>query len=297
MKSILKNHFTKQPRRIISALVLTSILSLSAGLTLLPSATAAPKKLSQEATDPGLVLSLENQTASVNLPKSVADAVLQNASQRLGLPVSQLRIVEAEQRNWPDSCLGLAPPGILCATLVVPGWLVTVEGGQQRLVYRTNENGSAIKLDEAASKIGDAGTIKPVPIPTSELPPPLKEGVIFRAIATGGIAGITTETNLLNDGRVIRVQVNGNGTTSQTHTSRISQQQVRQFQRVLKQQQFAQFNGLSYPAPNGAADFFTVTFTSRAATTRYTDINQERLPRSLQAVIQAWNQVLGSTHK
>ena len=77
------------------------------------------------------------------------------------------------------------------------------------MVYRTNADGSQITLDTAAS------TIKPVPIPTSELPPRLQEDVIFRAIATGGFAGQTYETNLFENGRVVRVLVNSDGTTSQ----------------------------------------------------------------------------------
>lgn len=233
----------------------------------------------------GLVLRLENQIAT-NLPPAVGDAVLQAASKESGLPVSELRIVGAEQRSWPDGCLGLAPPGTLCTAVIVDGWLVTVEAGQQRLVYRTNADGSQITLDTEAS------TIKPVPIPTSELPPRLQENVIFRAIASGGFAGQTYETNLFEDGRVIRVLVNPDGTTSQPQTKQISKQQVEQFKKLVKQE-FEQFNNLSYPAPSGAADYITITLTSRDEdTTRYTDINQERLPSSLQTVIQAWNQIV-----
>lgn len=375
MKGIIKNYLIKQPQQIIPALILTGILSLSAGLTLLQTATATPTKASLEAADKskgnlisdranqlprsvantvrrdlsrkvgipldqlkvinyrrkiwpsgclglarpdevctlalvegwritlsdgrsswvyrtdlqGLVLRLEPQKADVNLPKSVADAVLQAASQQSGLP-SQLRIIQSEQRTWSDSCLGLGGPAESCLRVLVPGWLVTVEGGQQRLVYHTNASGSMLRLNEAASQIGDADTIKPVSIPKNELPPPLKEGAIFRAITSGGIAGLTYETNLFKDGRVIRVQVNFNGTTSQPQTCLIFQQQVRQFQQLLEQQ-FTRFNGLSYPPPSGAADYITVTFTSHDGTTRYTDINQDRLPRSLQAVIQAWGQI------
>lgn len=147
----------------------------------------------------GLVFRLENQ--STNLPPAVANGVLEAASQESRLPISELRIVEGEQRSWPDACLGLAPPGVLCATVVVDGWLVTVEAGQQRLVYRTNADSSQIKLATKAS------TIKQVPIPTSELPPRLQENALFRAIAFGGFAGQTYETNLFEDGRVIRVLV------------------------------------------------------------------------------------------
>jgi hypothetical protein len=82
------------------------------------------------------------------LPDSVANAVLQDAQRRSQLPVKELRIVKSEQRNWPDGCLGLAPPGTFCTQIVVPGWQVTVESGQQSFIYRSNNSGSLVKLEK-----------------------------------------------------------------------------------------------------------------------------------------------------
>jgi len=71
----------------------------------------------------------------------------------------------------------------------------------------------------------------------------------------------------------------------------ISRQEVRQFQQLLEQQQFSQFNQLGYPAPRGAADYITVTLSSQSSTTRYADMGSDRLPQSLQAVIESWSQI------
>lgn len=363
MKDTNKNQFDRKTRQIFSVLVITGILSLSvSAVTMMQGAMAAPSYLAQQAGQ------------SDSLPRSVANAVLQDLSNREGIPISKLkiaefsrqtwpdgclglpnpdelctqalvegwrvvvsdgsqkwvyrtddsgrnirlenpnqtaslpspvanavikdatertkpRIVKVERRTWPNSCFGLNPPGVLCATVAIPGWLVTVVAGQQRLVYRTDD-GNTVLFDEAASQI-DNGTIKPVPIPESQLPPSLPSKVIFREINSGGIAGVTTQINLQNDGRLLRVQENSDGTTSQTQLTRISQQQVQQFQQLL-QQQFAQFSGLEYPPPAGVPDFITVTLTSPAGTTRYTDIDRDRLPSSLQAIVQAWNQIVAA---
>lgn len=241
----------------------------------------------------GQNIRLESQNAATDLPQAVADAALQDAAQQLNVPVSSLQIIQAEQREWSDSCLGLGGPEVLCAAVVVPGWLVTIASGQQRLVYRTNESGSVVVLDEAASSVGDADTIQPISIPKSQIPPALKSRVIFRAISSGGILGQTIETNLRGDGQLIQVRVNHFKNTSQSRISRISRQQVQQFLQVLEQQQFAQFNNLEFLPPSNAADYITVTFSNRAGTTRYTDIAQDRLPKQLQAVILAWEQLLG----
>lgn len=264
----------------------------------------------------GRAVRLENQTASRNLPKSVADAVLQTASQELGVS-SDLRIVQAEQKTWANPCIFNF--GEVCTREYKPitGWQVTVASRQQRLVYRTDKSGSQVKLDkqasqisgaklpdvtkpdsssrgtlnEGASRIGDANTLKATKIRQSELPPPLSEGVVFRAIASGGFTGQTFQTTLMNDGRVMRVAISPNNAQgTPTVIRQISPQEKQQFQQLLRQN-FSRFDQLSYRAPNGSADFISITLTSADGTTKYADMVQGSLPKALQEVIQAWNQI------
>lgn len=149
-----KKHFTKQPQLIISTLFLTSILLVGTSLTVLPSATAAPRNLTKEAE---IVKGAPNEhpnrlprAVSNKLPTTVKYAVLQDASGQSGLPISSLRIVKAEKRTWPNGCLGLGGPDVFCTQALVPGWQVTVEGGKKRLIYRTDES-SGVKFDQAAT--------------------------------------------------------------------------------------------------------------------------------------------------
>ncbi|MBW4618658.1 MAG: S-layer homology domain-containing protein [Cyanosarcina radialis HA8281-LM2] len=109
--------------------------------------------------------------------QAVGKAVLKDASDRTGIPQSELNIVEVKQETWPDSCLGLETAGTSCAQATVPGWKMVVSGGEQRLVYRTNLSGSAVKLDAAASQIKNAQTTPRLstqasPSPATTSPPP-----------------------------------------------------------------------------------------------------------------------------
>jgi hypothetical protein len=133
-------------------------------------------------------------------------------------------------------------------------------------------------------------SVKPVPIPPSELPPPLDQGVVFREISSGGFAGLIYETVLLQDGRLIRVRI-GDANDSERSVRKISVEQVKQFQKLLARKDFDKFKNLSYPAPSGAADFITYTLTSKEGTVQYNDISQTDLPKKLQSVVQAWNQI------
>ncbi|HIK28968.1 MAG: hypothetical protein NZ660_06680 [Oscillatoriaceae bacterium SKYG93] len=226
-----------------------------------------------------------------NLPKSVANAVKRDLARRIQVPTDLLRIERAERRKWLDSCLGIPDPVTLCTQVLTPGWQVTValeryaSSSQQRWVYRTNKSGSVVKLDESA-------TIQPRQIPKNELPPALARNVVFRALVSGGIAGRSFETTLMQDGRVIQTQITGSGMGERKVIRRLSQQQVREFQRLLEESNFDRYDRLDYlPAP-GSADYTTITLTSTNATIRYADIIQDLLPKDLRQVIEAWNKVL-----
>ncbi|WP_200817608.1 hypothetical protein [Calothrix rhizosoleniae] len=93
---------------------------------------------------------------TVNLPKTVKDAVLTTAAKRLNLPPSELIIMQVKQRTWRDGCLELADENQFCTTALVPGWRIIVGAKEQTLVYHLNQTGSIIKLNQQASEINIA---------------------------------------------------------------------------------------------------------------------------------------------
>ncbi|QKQ73565.1 hypothetical protein [Nostoc sp. TCL240-02] len=223
------------------------------------------------------------------LPASVKNAVLQAASRRLQQPISQLTIIQVQSQTWRDSCLELANADEFCTQALVSGWRVVVGAVDQTLVYHTNQTGSAVRLNQKANE----GTLSPVQIPASELPPPLDRDIVFRQISSGGFAGRTYQTVLLKDGRLIRVRI-GDANDSERSVRSVSVQQVQQFQRYLERSNFSKFQNLSYPAPSGAADYITFTLTSQKGTVQYNDISRNNLPTNLQAAVKAWNQLVAS---
>ncbi|MEA5515181.1 hypothetical protein [Nodularia sp. UHCC 0506] len=332
----------------------------------------------------GRSLRLASANPSRNLPQSVKNAVFQAASQRLQLPTSRLKVIEAQQQTWNNGCLNLAAAGEFCTQALVQGWRVTVGAANQTLVYHTNQTGSTVRLNEKASNIsdkqlprkirdavlrdasnrartkiavntrnitqaekvvwsngcldlgrgpctlalvpgwrvtvaiaperfvyhtdedslvkfnaaaskivGNPGNVGVIAIPARELPPPLTQGMVFRQISSGGLLGKTYETVLLNDGRLMRVRI-GDANDSERSVWRISSQQVRQFQQLLKR---SKFTNLSYPAPRGAADYFTYTLTSREGTVKYNDISQNNLPQNLREVVNSWNRIVTSVQR
>ena len=232
--------------------------------------------------------------SSSQLPPALANKLRQDLSKRLSISPGKLRVLEASRQSWPNGCLGLEKPGEMCTFMIVEGWRVVLSDGNRRWVYRTDLRGLNFRLETANRPTPvptSDGRIKPTRMALSELPPALDGRTIFRAIASGGFIGRTYETTLTRDGRVIRVLISPNGTTAKPEIRRVSQQQVWQFQQLLQQHHLERFHRLSYPATPGSADFTTITLLSRSSTVRYADTIQDQLPPSLQAIIQAWNQI------
>jgi len=285
MKIMLKNYFKPNQARILTALILTGILSVASGSTLIKGATAASGNFSLETSNEVL----KDNIKPNQLPRPVANAVLRDLARRQGILAKELQIIDYNQQTWRNGCLELPQPDELCTEALVPGWLVVVSNGKRNWIYHTNQTGSAVKLNEKASE----STLTPVLIPISQLPPPLNIDVVFRQISSGGFAGLTYQTVLFQDGRLIRVRI-GDANDSERSVRRVSVQQVQQFQRFLERSKFSKFKNLSYPAPSGAADYITYTLTSQEGTVQYNDISRNNLPKNLQAAVKAWNQIAAS---
>lgn len=85
---------------------------------------------------------------SAELPSEVETAVEEALSAQTGIPVEEIEVVEAEQREWPDACLGLGEEDEACAQVITPGWEITVRAGGDDYVFRTDEEGDAIRMEQ-----------------------------------------------------------------------------------------------------------------------------------------------------
>jgi hypothetical protein len=269
------------PKQVLSVIVLTGVLSLGAW-----SLTAAAAPTSPVST---IAQPKDRPDRSDRLPPRLANIVRRDLARRQNLPVGQVRVTESSRASWGNGCLELPAPDEFCTEAIVEGWRIQLNANQQTWVYHTDATGSVIRLEGANAPGEPTGLtpITPVQIPTSSLPASLEGGVLFRAISSGGFVGGSYTTTLYEDGRVIQQRPGSNQTRSYT----VSRQQVQQFRQLLEQQRFEQFNRLSYPAPRGAADYFTVTLISRSSTAQYADMVQDQVPSALQQVIQTWNAI------
>lgn len=235
------------------------------------------------------VIKLETED-SATLPPQVVDQLFETIAREANVPANTLKVIESQPRTW-DGCMGIFEPGRMCTRIAIPGYRVIVMGDRQSWVYHVNQDGSRIAQNVTASGSGIA--ITPSFMPTDAQPPMPTEDIVFQMTVSGGLRGGTTETVLTSDGILYRrsTSMQASVNSAPTIIKRLSPRQLQQFQQQLQQQKFPNLNGMRYLTSAALADYPTTILQTPGSTVAYIDLEQDNLPQSLQAVIQAWNRL------
>lgn len=65
---------------------------------------------------------------------------------RLNIDPDTIKLVSVEAVNWPDGCLGVQTPGVMCTMVITPGYRVILEADGQQYEYHTSASGDAVRL-------------------------------------------------------------------------------------------------------------------------------------------------------
>ncbi|NEP18281.1 MAG: S-layer homology domain-containing protein [Leptolyngbya sp. SIO4C1] len=224
-------------------------------------------------------------------PQLTASRVLETARRSSGLPLSQLDIVAAERQVW-NGCFGLADPDQACSEIAISGWRVVVTAPDYVWVYHTDQDGTEIHLNEAASQLGGA-TLVPEFMGSPTRPGHLDDSALITVVQSGGIAGRTYKTVLFNDGAIAGYLLAGNDYAAPTDLGRLSAEDFEQVARQLRALQLEHLHGLRYPVPSGTADAMTVTVMPGFNTVlQYADSAANQLPPSLRQFHTLWNTLM-----
>lgn len=75
----------------------------------------------------------------------IITAAQQALAEALGVDVSAVLYLSALSVEWPNACLGLTLPGVGCAEVITPGYIVNLEVDGQAYEYHTNSNGNVVR--------------------------------------------------------------------------------------------------------------------------------------------------------
>jgi len=67
-------------------------------------------------------------------------------AQRLPIDIDTIKLVSVEAVDWPDACMGIQTPGVMCAMVITAGYKVVLEANGKQYEYHTNESGSRVRL-------------------------------------------------------------------------------------------------------------------------------------------------------
>jgi hypothetical protein len=72
----------------------------------------------------------------------VDNSVIKQLANNLGLNEKDITVVSSSDVEFPDSCLGVSMPDIMCSQIVTPGRIIVLEVDGVQYEYHTNANGS-----------------------------------------------------------------------------------------------------------------------------------------------------------
>lgn len=137
-------------RSVLMGALLVVVLVASACATLPPLTGGTPNPVSTSAPSTGATATPPAQGEGSS---SVNDLARQALAQQLGVPVENIRVVSAGQVDWPNGCLGIQKPGMMCTDVIVPGYQIILEVDGKQYEVRTDLTGRQV----AVAPTGSAG--------------------------------------------------------------------------------------------------------------------------------------------
>lgn len=67
-------------------------------------------------------------------------------AQHLQVDPDTIALISVEHVDWPDACMGIEAPGIMCAMVITPGYRIILEADGKQYEYHTNETGDVVRL-------------------------------------------------------------------------------------------------------------------------------------------------------
>ena len=80
----------------------------------------------------------------------------QTLATQLGVKAEDVKVVSSGQVDWPNGCLGVQKPGIMCTDAIVPGYQVMLEVNGKQYEVRTDLSGQQVVVWRRKAPAGRA---------------------------------------------------------------------------------------------------------------------------------------------
>jgi hypothetical protein len=65
--------------------------------------------------------------------------------EQLKIDADLIGLVSAEQVDWPDACMGIQTPGVMCAQVITTGYKVVLSANGLEYEFHTNTTGDVVR--------------------------------------------------------------------------------------------------------------------------------------------------------
>ncbi len=84
-------------------------------------------------------------------------AAIQAVSEKYNISIDQIKLVSTEAVTWPNGCLGVVIPGVMCTEALVDGFRIILDSSGQQFEIRTNQDGTSVI--DAAQQLATLGFV------------------------------------------------------------------------------------------------------------------------------------------
>jgi hypothetical protein len=129
------------------------ILAACSGAALAPAAPTATPFVSPvaspiqtpDAPRPGGGLITKPESARWNNAPQAALNARKMLMEQLKVDVDLIGLVSAELVDWPDACMGIQQPNVMCAQIITTGYKVVLSANGTEYEFHTNETGDVVR--------------------------------------------------------------------------------------------------------------------------------------------------------
>ena len=108
----------------------------------LPVSTATPENYPAPTSVP-----TEAAPTSAHIPVDLTPAqraAIEAVAKKYNIPSEQIHIVSTEAVTWPNGCLGVVIPGVMCTEVITDGFRIKLEANGQPYEVHTNQDGTSV---------------------------------------------------------------------------------------------------------------------------------------------------------
>ncbi|MGJ3249495.1 MAG: hypothetical protein ACFE0I_25925 [Elainellaceae cyanobacterium] len=130
-------------------LVLATVLMVGVGCA--SQSTGNPEEQPQISIEsPAAPLDTDSADDSENMSEDTQEKLREAIAPKFGVSVDQVSILHHSRETWQNGCLGLGKPDEFCTMMLVEGWQVEAQVGEQSKVFRTDLTGEVVRLVESS---------------------------------------------------------------------------------------------------------------------------------------------------